>query len=296
MKILVLGGAGFIGGHLVDKLVKDNEVTVIDDFSRGSHRNDKATYITCDISQSNTELYKGYDIVYNLAAKVTGIGYNEHHHPEMFIPNMLLQMIPIKDAYEAGVKKFIQVSTACVYPHDANIPTPEEDGQRGKPEPTNEGYGWAKRMGEKLAKWYSDRGMEVCVVRFFNAIGPRDYYDDETSHVVPALIKKARTGKMVVWGTGEQSRAFVDARDIATGIIKVANSFKGFDVVNIGHDNEIKMKDLASKIQLKIPCEIVIDESKPNGYERRSCDMTKLKELTNWSPEITLDQTLEDII
>src|SRR3990172_5145544 len=139
----------------------------------------------------------------------------------MFETNVLLQQRVIHAAAKGGVPKFCQVSTACVYPHDAAIPTPETDGMRGEPEPTNAGYGWAKRMGERLAAFYANETpMRVVVVRPFNAYGPRDHYDVRTSHVIPALIKRVVDGDdpVEVWGSGNQERVFVHAMDVARGI------------------------------------------------------------------------------
>lgn len=307
--VLVLGGAGFIGSHLVERLVQFGaNVNIIDNFSRGKRNNlnnviEKVFLWDFDLEKSISDwpsyFFQKQDVVFNLTAKVTGIEYNRSHHEEMFYHNMLLQMLPIKEAYENGIKKFVQVSTACIYPHDSIIPTPETEGDKGNPEPTNEGYGWAKRMGEKLAFFYATKGMTNIVVRFFNAFGPRDYYDDETSHVVPAIIKKVLSNRpFTVWGSGNQTRSLVDVRDIAKGLMLIAENVNEFDIVNIGHDREVSIKDIVETVQYLtgIHQEVTYDTNLPEGYPRRSCDMTKLLKITNWSPEILFEQTIKDMI
>src|SRR5712691_11108399 len=198
-RVLVTGGAGFIGSHVVEYLVEDGaRVTVADNLERGrlsnldAIRNDiRVLQLDLRVPDHCIEACQSQEIVLNLAAKDTGIEYNRAHQREMFEQNMLLQQHPLHAAAACGVGRFLQTSTACIYPHDAQIPTPESEGTRGEPEPTNGGYGWAKRMGERLAEYYAqETGMEICIVRPFNAYGPRDYYDTKISHVIPALLKR----------------------------------------------------------------------------------------------------------
>jgi len=309
-KVLVTGGAGFIGSHLVEFLVEEGaKVTVVDNLERGKFENLKnvekdINFIKIDLRNLDNckEVCKGQEVVFNMAAKVTGIEYNITHHKNIFENNILLQIFPLKAAHEMGVQRFCQVSTACVYPHDATVPTPESEGTRGEPEPTNSGYGWAKRMGERLAEYYAqETDMEIVIVRPFNAYGPRDYYDEKTSHVIPALIKKVMDGNnpVVVWGSGNQSRVFVHAKDFAKGIMLVTERYTKADPVNIGHDEETKIKDLLKKIQdmTGIHNEVFYDTTKPEGHLRRAADITKLRNATNGLiPFISLEEGLEEMI
>src|SRR3989338_7113603 len=228
-KVLVTGGAGMVGSYLSEYIVADGGcLTVADNLERGSlgylqSIRNNIRFLKSDLGHLDNCLKacKNQDIVINCAAKVTGIEYNQTHHKEMFEANMLLQQMPLRAAYECDVQRFVQISTACIYPHDAKIPTPESEGDRGSPEPTNEGYGWAKRMGEKLVEYYNrESDMECVGIRPFNGYGPRDNFDNTTSHVVPSLIKKIldKSDPVHIWGSGNQSRAFVHCRDFAKGI------------------------------------------------------------------------------
>jgi nucleoside-diphosphate-sugar epimerase len=309
-RVLVTGGAGFIGSHLVELLVQDRaKVRVADNFERGKKEN--LAEVIKDIELMKKDLRNlencrkachGMEMVFNLAAKVTGIEYNRSHQADMFENNMLLQMFPLKAAALEGVPRFLQLSTACIYPHDAQVPTPESEGTRGEPEPTNAGYGWAKRMGERLAEYYArETSMQIGIVRPFNAYGPRDYYDTATSHVIPALIKKVMDGMnpVEVWGSGNQRRVFVHAKDFAAGLLLLGEKYAVPDPVNLGHDEEVSMKQLLEKIQeltgIKNPP--FFNTQMPEGYPKRAADTTKLKKVTGgFVPKISLDEGLQEMI
>ena len=309
-KVLVTGGAGFIGSHLVDQFVEIGAiVTVVDNLERGKLANlekilDKIKFVKADLLDITAcnNVVKGMDVVMNLAAKVTGIEYNRFHHGDMFTTNMTIASNVIEAARTNRVKRFLCVSTACIYPHDAKVPTPESEGERGGPEPTNEGYGWAKRMAEKQSMYYArEYDMEIAIARPFNAYGPRDHYDEGTSHVIPALIKRVLNGNdpVVVWGTGNQSRVFLHAKDFARGLILVTEKYAVGDPVNIGHDKEITMRQLIElilKLTGKNP-RVVFDTTKPDGYPRRAADPTKLKNVTGgFVPSIPLEQGIKEMI
>ena len=309
-QVLVTGGAGFIGSHLVECLVEDGaRVTVVDNLERGRLENLEAVcsriqFIKGDLRDPATcdQVTAGMEVVMHLAAKVTGIEYNREHHGEMFTSNMLVCANTLESARKSKVRRYCCVSTACVYPHDAKIPTPEEEGERGSPEPTNEGYGWAKRMAEKQARYYAkEYGMEVAICRPFNAYGPRDYYDEATSHVIPALIKRVLDGDdpVIVWSSGYESRVFVHARDIARGIQLVTEKYPAADPVNLGHDRETTIRDLLElilKLTGKHP-KVFYDTSLPEGYRRRSADTTKLRRVTDgFLPAVSLEEGVAEMI
>ncbi|MBI2095845.1 MAG: NAD-dependent epimerase/dehydratase family protein [Candidatus Omnitrophica bacterium] len=307
-KVLVTGGAGFIGSYLSELLTETGAVvTVADNLARGSEW--RLAGVRKKIKLLKTDLFvpencakacKGQEAVFNLAAKVTGIEYNRFHMADMFESNMKLQMNVLHAASECGIKRFLQVSTACIYPHDAAVPTPESEGERGKPEPTNEGYGFAKLMGERLAHYYTrEAGMEVVIARPFNAYGARDHFDEATSHVIPAIMKRILDGQdpVVIWGSGDQSRVFVHARDIARGMMLAAEKAPPATPVNIGHDREITIKELFGvicRVLHKFP-KPLYDTTKPDGYPRRAADVTRLRAITGFVPSISLEDGIREM-
>ena len=317
-KIGITGGSGFIGSHLVDALVRlGANVYVVDNLSRGRHLNEAAAIWVVDLEEK-CPLFTDFDIVFHLAAKVTGIEYNRHHHYEMYMKNQVINMNVVDAVRQSRPGLFVNVSTACVYPHDAPVPTPESAGLVGNPEPTNWGYGLAKWNGEQMTRMmHKEFGTPSMNVRFFNALGPRDYYDESSSHVAPALIRRVLEGDnpVVVWGSGEQTRALVDARDIVKALIKLAEwateegrdyeKYKTPLTVNIGHHREVSIKELVHTIvevagkevgtgegQVKL----MFDRRKPDGYARRAADTTKLWELIGWVPDTPLKTTLTDMV
>lgn len=306
-KVAVLGGAGFVGSHLAEMLHAEGaRVRVLDDLSNGKIENlakiaPDFEFFKLDLRnyQNCLKAVDSQDYVFNLTAKVANVQYNREHQPEMFEENILLQMYPIKAAHEKGVKKFLQTSTVCVYPNDAVIPTPESEGERGRPENTNEGYGWAKRMGEVLARFYSERGLPTVVSRFTNVYGPRDYFDLENGHVIPSFIIRCLAEKKVVaWGTGEQMRSFLYVEDAARGLMKIMEKAETSEPINVGGCEMVSMKhllDIVVKL-LGTENEIVWDTSKPNGHERRESDVTRLKEATGWVSNTSLEKGIKETI
>lgn len=319
---IVLGGAGMIGSHLVDALVARGErVRVIDNFIRGSMENLRESMRTGRVEVKVMDLentgfpIRSDDVVWHLAAKVTGIEYNRHNQYDMLRSNLAINYNVIESVRSQHPKLFTYVSTACVYPHDAPVPTPESAGDIGNPEPTNHGYGVAKWVGEQMVKHISREHNVPCViVRFFNALGERDYYDYETSHVAPALIRRVMEGEnpLTVWGTGTQTRALVDAKDIVRALLRLHDRMltdetmyegkypEGPFVVNIGHEREVSIAELAETIvrlcDRKVTPDIHFDTTKPDGYARRAADTTFLRGLIGWVPDRPLEDTLAEMV
>lgn len=307
--VLVTGGCGMIGSYVTEYLVDIGaRVRVADNLQRGSFKFIERVAGKVDFQKKDLldpkvclEVCKGQEVVLNLVAKVTGIEYNLMHQAEMFESNLLLQQNVIHAAAEAGVKRFLQVSTACVYPHDAVVPTPESEGARGTPESTNEGYGWAKRMGEKLAEYYSrETKMKCTIARPFNAYGPRDNFAEAESHVIPALVSRLLRGDdpVVIWGSGNQKRVFVHAKDVAMGMVLLAEKGPTAESVNIGHDRMTTIKELYEVI-----CSAIgrhprpqFDTSKPEGYPARAADTMKLKSITGFLPTMPLEEGIKEMI
>jgi GDP-L-fucose synthase len=308
-KVCVTGGAGFIGSYLTELLVEDGaEVTVADSLERGSLRRiesvkDGVRLVKCDLSTAEgaNDATRGQEIVLNLAARVTGIEYNRFHQREMFNANMQIASAVTDAAAANSVERFLVVSTACIYPADAAVPTPESEGFERFPEQTNEGYGWAKRMAERLGVFaQQETGMSVAICRPFNAYGPRDHWDEASSHVIPALIKRVMDGEdpVVVWGSGNQTRAFLHARDAAMGMKLIAEKATTADPINIGHADDVSIRRLAEIIVdvTGVATTLQFDTSKPDGYPKRASDTSRLLAVTGWLPAISVEQGIKEMV
>lgn len=308
-KVLITGGAGFIGSHVVEKLVaRGAKVTVLDNFQNGSRANlqsvlKKIQIIKGDCSDEKTaeKACKGKHVVMNLAARVGGIEYNRTHQATMMRDNLPLETVMLEAARKANVERFLVVSSACVYPRTCSVPTPEVEGFMDEPEPTNGGYGWAKRMAEKLGMYYAEEfGMKVGIVRPYNCYGPRDHFDPEVSHVIAALIKRVFNGEnpITVWGSGKQTRAFLYVEDLAEGMILAIEKYPVPDPVNLGTDDEVSIKELIEriiKIQ-KVKRKVTFDTTKPDGSPRRNSDNKKAMKKIGFKPRVSLDEGLEKTI
>lgn len=308
-KVLVTGGDGFIGSHVTEKLVgKGAKVSVLDHINAEKLENirsvkSKIKLINGDIENINTakDACLNQDVVINMAARVGGIEYNMTHQGSILKENLLIACNMLEAAREVKVERFLQVSSACVYPKDAIIPTPETEGFRDEPEPTNGGYGWGKRMGELLSRYYAEEfGMQIGIVRPYNCYGPRDRFDPKVSHVIPALIKRVFDGEnpLIVWGSGNQTRAFLFVEDLANGIVLAAEKYCVPDPINLGTDEEVSIKELIGMI-LKITDlqrNIVFDTTKPDGSPRRNSDNRKAKEKIGFRAKTALFEGLKKTI
>lgn len=308
-KVLVTGGAGFIGSFVAEKLVQKNaNVIILDNLQNGNLKNlkdvkDKIKFIKGDCRDLVTakNACQGIDVVFNLAARVGGIEYNRTHQGTMLRDNLMISTTMIEAARKASVERFLVVSSACVYPRNCFIPTQESEGFLDEPEPTNGGYGWAKRMAEKLGIYYAEEfGMKAGIVRPYNCYGPRDHFDPDTSHVIPALIKRVLDGEnpVRVWGTGNQTRAFLYVEDLAEGMILAIEKYSVADPINLGTDEEISIRGLIQKI-IKFTnskADVVLDTSKPDGSPRRNSDNRKATKNLGFVPNVSLDEGLKKTI
>ena len=311
-RVVVTGGGGFIGSHVVEQVVALGGNAVVlsrrgfPDFLRPFEG--RIESVECDLtdrSQARTALAAA-DIVLHLAADIGGLTYNMAHPASIFDNNMRIGMNVLDGARENAVGRVLLCSSACVYPRFCSVPTPEDEGFKDTPEPTNSGYGWAKRMLEFLGAQYEQEfGLSVAIARPYNAYGPRDEFDPERSHVIPALIRKALEsggGDFPVWGDGEASRAFIYVDDFARGIIEVAARHPGADPMNIGADEEVTIKVLAEMIAEltfvltgKRPTPI-FDPAAPTGQPRRNCDTTKARAVLGFSTRDPLNEGLRKTI
>ncbi|MBI3576822.1 NAD-dependent epimerase/dehydratase family protein [Candidatus Gottesmanbacteria bacterium] len=306
-RVLVTGGLGFIGGHLVEKLIANEaDVSILDNKSNPSARTSPpkgATIIhgECKDTVVAHKACKGIEVVMHLAAKVAGVEYNRQHKGTMLSENLLIQAVMLEAAQRAGVERFLAVSSAVVYPADCTIPTPESEGFDGEPDLANAGYGWAKRVNELLARYYHEEfGLEIAIVRPYNCYGPGDHFFPTPTHVIPSLIKRVLDGEdpVVVWGSGKQTRAFLYVEDLVRGMMLATEKYAVADPVNLGSDEEITMKVLVEKIlhASSRQARVVFDTSKPDGSPRRNSDNTKAKKKIDFVAQTSLDVGLQKTI
>ena len=311
-KVAVTGGAGFIGSHCVEQLLLLGAYPVV--LTRKNHPHflfsisNKIELRQCDLFDYAATLnsFKGIDVAINLAATVTGLEYNKKHPATIYHQNSQLFLNTIEAAKNAGVNHFTTCSSACVYPRFCSLPTPEIEGTKDEPEPTNSGYGWAKRMQEYLSVKYAEEfGMKIAIPRPYNAYGPRDNFYPDTSHVIPALIKKAfdtETDCFEVWGNGDHSRSFLYVDDFARGILEVTARYACHDPINIGADEEITIKELAHMIAKEVSIirqrKILpkFNEHGLTGQPRRKCDTTKILHEIEYKTFIELKKGLQKTI
>lgn len=273
-KVVVTGGGGFLGSHVVDILRERGATDIFVPRSKDYDLRDKAV---C------AEVVRGADVVIHLAANVGGIGYNLEFPGTLFYDNLLMGVHMMEESRKAGVSKFVAIGTICAYPKFAPVPFKESDLWDGYPEETNAPYGLAKKMMLVQSTAYrSQYNFNSIFLLPVNLYGPRDNFDEDSSHVIPALIKKfveARRDNLptvTVWGTGKATREFCYVEDTAKGIVLASETYNKSDPVNLGAGFEISIKELVEKIRAIIGYtgEIVWDTSKPDGQPRRMVDTT----------------------
>ncbi len=310
-RILVTGGGGFIGSHLTEKLLalgakvrvpvqpndKKAKIFLKDVL-------DKVEFFECDLISMPEciKATKGIDFVFHLAGFVRGVGYNKLHAADMLTINTLINTNVLEAARINGIERYLFTSSACGYPLNAKIPLVEDDFFNGDMEPTNATYGWAKRLGEIQAKAYAEQyGMKIAIVRPFNAYGPRDNFNLEECHVVPALIRKAveRWNPFIIWGDGTPTRVFVYVDDMVEGMLLAMEKYCCADPLNIGSEEEVTMEQLARSI-LEISgysnAPIQFDKSKPGGQPRRCASIEKAKAKIGYLPKVKLNEGLKKTI
>lgn len=278
-KVLLTGGDGFLGIFVKKDLISKGFLEK--NIYAPKHSEKDLTLMNDCLSVT-----KNIDLVIHLAAKVGGIGFNREKPGELFYDNLMMGTQLMEAARLAGVKKFVAVGTVCAYPKFTSVPFKEKDLWLGYPEETNAPYGLAKKMLLVQAQAYRQQyGFNAIYLLPVNLYGPGDNFDPNSSHVIPALIKKAieaktnRTKRMEVWGTGSASREFLYVADAADGIVKAALYYDKPEPVNIGSGMEITIKDLITTINKLVGFRgsIKWDKTKPDGQPRRCLDVSKAK-------------------
>ncbi len=297
-KILVTGGAGFLGQQVVAQLIEagasPDRITI-----PRSKDYDLCVMANCQ------EVVKNQDIIIHLAAHVGGIGLNQQKPAELFYDNLMMGTQLIHAAYQAQIEKFVCVGTICAYPKFTPVPFKEEDLWNGYPEETNAPYGIAKKaLLVQLQAYRQQYGFNGIYVLPVNLYGPADNFDTSSSHVIPALIRKVHEAQqrndktLPVWGDGSPSREFIYAADAAQGIVLATTKFDSPDPVNLGTNFEITIKDLIELIceLMEFKGEIVWETDKPNGQPRRCLDTQKAKEYFGFQATTTLRAGLKQTI
>ncbi len=279
-RFVVTGGAGFLGSRVVEALQQ-----------RGADRVFVPRSADYDLRhhEAVTDLLSDTrpDIILHLAAVVGGIGANRARPADFFYENLMMGTQLFHEAWRAGVKKFVTIGTVCAYPKFTPVPFHEESLWEGYPEETNAPYGLAKKMllvqGQSYRQQY---GFNSIYLLPTNLYGPRDNFDLETSHVIPALIRKfmeakdAGAAQVSAWGTGSPTREFLYVDDAAEGILLATERYEKSDPVNIGSGNEISIRALTELIAELVGYEgeVVWDASKPDGQPRRGLDTSRAEQ------------------
>ena len=295
---MVTGGAGFLGSFVLEELARRGATQVFVPRSRDYDLVDMAAVKRLYADARPT-------LVIHMAARVGGIGANRANPGRFFYENLMMGVQLIEQGRQAGLRKLVALGTICAYPKFAPVPFREEDIWNGYPEETNAPYGLAKKMLLVQSEAYRQQyGFNSIVLFPVNLYGPRDNFDLETSHVVPALIRKCVEARdrgerqIVVWGDGSPSREFLHARDAAEGIVTAAEGYDKSDPVNLGAGFEIRIRDLVPLVArlCRFQGEIVWDTTRPNGQPRRMLDTSRAEREFGWTARIGFEDGLRETV
>ena len=290
-KIFVAGHRGMVGSALVRRLEAEGFTNVL-------KRDRSQLDLTDESAVAKFFADEPPDVVVVAAAKVGGIKANNEYPVEFLLENLRIQNNIIRSAFEAGVRKLLFLGSSCIYPKFAPQPIPETALLTGPLEPTNEAYAIAKIAGIKLCQAYArEYGATFISVMPTNLYGPNDSFDLETSHVLPALLRKAHDAKtrnenkLIVWGTGKPRREFLHVDDLASACLLLLEKYDSPEIVNIGCGEDITVRELAELIcdVVGFNGELVWDATKSDGTPRKLLDITKIRALS-WQPTIPLRQ------
>ena len=301
-RVLVTGGAGFLGSFIVEKIEDLGAIDVIvpriEDYDLCDIVNIRRLFD--DVTNSSNDLLSDL-IIIHLAALAGGIGANRERPAEFFYDNLMMGVPLMHEAWKRGIDKFVVIGTICAYPKFTPVPFREENLWDGYPEETNAPYGLAKKMLLVQAQTYRDQyDFNAIYLLPVNLYGPRDNFNLETSHVIPALIRKCIETQdrgddhIVVWGDGTPTREFLYVEDAAEGILLATEKFDGREPVNLGSGFEINIKDLVELIARLTGFDggIVWDTSKPNGQPRRGLDTSRAKKYFSFEAQTPFEEGL----
>jgi len=295
-RICVTGGAGFLGSFVVERLraagATPDQIFI-----------PRRTHYDLTREPDVARLYRDArpDVVIHLAAEVGGIGANRQNPGRFFYANLAMGLHLIEHARRAGVGKFVQIGTVCAYPKLTPVPFREQDLWNGYPEETNAPYGIAKKALLVMCQAYRQQyGLNAIYLLPVNLYGPRDNFDLDGSHVIPAMIRKFWEARhsgaptVTLWGDGSPTREFLYVEDAAEGIVSAAANYDGPEPVNLGSGQEICIRDLAAMVASEVGYqgEILWDTTRPNGQPRRCLDTTRARELFGFRAKTDLTEGL----
>ena len=296
-KVLITGGTGFLGAHVVRELATANaEVVGVGSGDHDLRSRDEIDRLLDEVAP---------DAVVHLAAVTGGIGANRAQPGTFFYENAIMGIELLEACRTHGVGKVVVAGTVCAYPKYTSVPFREEDLWNGYPEETNAPYGLAKKMLLVQSQAYREQyGMNAIHLLVVNLYGPEDNFDLSTSHVIPAMIRRfveaQRTGapEVVLWGDGSPTREFIHARDAATAFRLALENYDGGDPVNVGSGAEISIRDLAEKVARLVGYggAVTWDASKPNGQPSRRLDTTRARERFGFEATVDFDEGLAETI
>lgn len=304
-RVIVTGGAGFLGSFVIAKLKERGATDIfiphIEDYDLTNRDSIQRLF--------DDTLEDGFDaknvVIIHLAANVGGIGANREHPAEFFYDNLMMGVELMHHAWQRGVGKFVAIGTVCAYPKFTPVPFKEENLWDGYPEETNAPYGLAKKMMLVQAQAYRQQyDFNAIYLLPVNLYGPGDNFNLQTSHVIPALIRKAIEAQkrgdkeLPVWGDGSPTREFLYVEDAADGIVTAAEKYNDSEPVNLGSGYEISIKDLAEMIQRQTGFEgkLVWQTDKPNGQPRRGLDVSRAKEYFGWQAQVPFEEGMRRTI
>ncbi len=296
--VLITGASGFLGGHLLDLMLNEG-------YERITTPDSSQYDLTKEADVAALYSHLRPQVVIHLAARVGGIGANRRYPGTYFYKNLMMGTLLMEYARRHSVEKFVSIGTICAYPKYTRVPFKEEDIWQGYPEETNAAYGLAKKMMLVQAQAYREEfGFNSIYLLPVNLYGPQDNFDPESSHVIPALIKKCfdavESGdrSITCWGTGDATREFLYVRDAAEGILRAAERYNSPQPVNLGSGQEVTIRDLVYQIigLLGTNIEVKWDSNYPDGQPRRCLDTSRAKEHFGFEAQTPLQQGLMETI
>lgn len=290
-RVVVPGGAGFVGSYVVDALVgRGAKVIVVDNLSHGelgrlASSGGSIEWIEEDITSGDfaATIFAGADAVLNLAGVAPGLAPEQDWHEYLERENVRIARAVLRGALAVRVPRLLVVSSSCVYPDDAPVPTPEIPLTNSLPETVNRGYGCAKRIieSEAIEAAATQATTRIAIARPFNVYGARDLFIGKGGHVIPSILGRIHSDEteLIVWGSGEQTRSFIHGRDLASGLLAVAETHAAAGPVNIGSSKEISMRSLVQRLMhlSGVSKPVRFDRSKPEGARRKAADTSMFR-------------------